>query len=159
MSTFSDAATARRCAGTPTVTVVDNRGLAVRAIQYNRATEEEMLDMLIAQQVWSVRGQLAASIDPRLFDAQQVDPSVQPNFRYLRSLSGQPLSIHSQDAGARCALFDAERGLVWQQDDRHQQQHHSYDILHRLSRIRETDAANITRVSARCSYGDADASA
>ncbi|MGW7679088.1 hypothetical protein ACWGP3_22700, partial [Shewanella oncorhynchi] len=42
---------------------------------------------------------------------------------------------------------------------RHQQQHHSYDILHRLSRIRETDAANITRVSARCSYGDADASA
>ncbi|WP_157654537.1 hypothetical protein, partial [Burkholderia ubonensis] len=89
MTTVSDAATACRCQGTPTVTVVDN-GLAVRTVQYNRTAADDALDELITRQTWSVRGHLDSSIDPRLFDEQRLNPAIAPNFCYLRSLSDQP---------------------------------------------------------------------
>ncbi|UXU85269.1 RHS repeat-associated core domain-containing protein [Burkholderia sp. S-53] len=157
MTTVSDAATARRCAGTPTITVVDNRGLAVRTVQYNRTAGEDALDELITRQTWSVRGDLASSIDPRLFDAQQLDAAVPPNFRYVRSLSGQPLAIASQDAGNHTALYDVEGGLVRLHDSRDQQLRRAYDVLHRPVSVTEQTGAAVPRVSERLLYGDATA--
>src|SRR5579864_5537721 len=104
MTTVSDPVTARRCQGTPTLTVVDNRSLTVRTVQYNRVAEETP-DELVTRQTWSVRGTLASSIDPRLLAEQQRDPAVPPNFRYVHSLSGQPLAIRSQDAGDQVLLY------------------------------------------------------
>ncbi|KND57317.1 hypothetical protein BVER_02767c [Candidatus Burkholderia verschuerenii] len=106
-----------------------------------------------------MRGHLDSSIDPRLFDEQQQDPAVPPNFRYIRTLSsGQPLAIHSQDAGTRTALFDVEGAIVWQHDGRGQQLRRSYDALHRLVSITEQTGATAPRVSERFVYGDANAS-
>ncbi|WP_157654610.1 hypothetical protein, partial [Burkholderia ubonensis] len=90
MTTVSDEATACRCRGTPSVTVVDNRGLTVRTVQYNRTASQDTLDTLVSRQTWSVRGHLDSSIDPRLFDEQRLNPAIAPNFCYLRSLSDQP---------------------------------------------------------------------
>ncbi|UXU85291.1 RHS repeat-associated core domain-containing protein [Burkholderia sp. S-53] len=158
MTTVSDAATARRCAGTPTISVVDNRGLTVRTVQYNRTAGDDPLDELITRQTWSARGHLMTRIDPRLFDEQRLNPTVPPNFRYVRSLSGQPLAIASQDAGEHTALYDVEAGLVWQHDSRHQQLRRTYDTLHRPVSVSEQAGPATPRVSERFLYGDADAS-
>ncbi|WP_232445100.1 RHS repeat domain-containing protein [Burkholderia ubonensis] len=158
MTTVSDAATARCCEGTPTVTVVDNRGRVVRTVQYNRSTPEDALDALVTRQTWSVRGQLATRIDPRLFDALQRDAAVPPNLRYVRSLSDRRLAIHSQDAGIHTALYDVEGGLVWQRDSRDQELRRTYDRLHRLIVVTEQAGLAMPHVSERCVYGDATAS-
>ncbi|UXU86130.1 RHS repeat-associated core domain-containing protein [Burkholderia sp. S-53] len=156
-ATVSDAATARRCAGTPTVTVIDNRGLVVRTVQYNRTAGDDPLDELITRQSWSARSQLLSRIDPRLFDERQLDPAVPPNFRYVRALSGQPLAIASQDAGNRTALYDVEGGAVWQHDSRDQQLRHTYDLRHRPVSVTEQAGAATPRISERLLYGDATA--
>ncbi|UXU86126.1 hypothetical protein [Burkholderia sp. S-53] len=158
MTTVSDAATAGRCAGTPTVTVIDNRGLVVRTVQYNRTAGDDPLDELITRQSWSARSQLLSRIDPRLFDERQLDPAVPPNFRYVRALSGQPLAIASQDAGNRTALYDVEGGAVWQHDSRDQQLRHTYDLRHRPVSVTEQAGAATPRVGERFVYGDATAS-
>jgi insecticidal toxin complex protein TccC len=157
-ATISDAATARRCQGTPTITVVNNRGAVVRTVKYNRTASEDALDTLIARQTWSVRGHLDSSTDPRLFEKQRLDPTVPPNFRYVRSLSDQPLTIRSQDAGERTALFDVEGVVVWQQDARGQQVTRTFDTLHRLTPVTEQSGAAAPRVSERFVCGDANAS-
>ncbi|UXU85261.1 RHS repeat-associated core domain-containing protein [Burkholderia sp. S-53] len=157
MTTVSDAATARRCAGTPTVTVVDNRGLVVRTVQYSRTAIDDPLDELITRQSWSARGYLMTRIDPRLFDEQRLDPDVPPNFRYVRSLSGQPLTIASQDAGEQTALYDSDGGVVWQHDSRDQQLRRTYDTLHRLVSVTEQTGPATPRISERLLYGDATA--
>ncbi|AZE49074.1 Putative insecticidal toxin complex [Pseudomonas chlororaphis] len=157
MTTIADASTAQRCQGTPTLSVVDNRGLAVRSVQYNRTTAENPLDELITQQTYSELGHLTTSIDPRLLAEQQLDPSVPPNFLYLTSLSGRELQVHSQDAGDRLALYDVEGGVVWQQDSRDQQLSRTFDTLHRLTSISEV-SEGVSRVSERLIYADATAS-
>ena len=52
--------------GTPTISVIDNRGLAVRAVQYNRTSATDELDCLITRSTYNALGQLACSADPRL---------------------------------------------------------------------------------------------
>lgn len=49
-ATVSDALTACRCQGTPTVTVIDNRGRVVRTMHYNRLSDDDPLDTLITRQ-------------------------------------------------------------------------------------------------------------
>ncbi|UXU85281.1 RHS repeat-associated core domain-containing protein [Burkholderia sp. S-53] len=156
-ATVFDDATARRCEGTPTLTVIDNRGLVVRTVQYNRTAIDDPLDELITRQSWSARGYLMTRIDPRLFDEQRLDPDVPPNFRYVRSLSGQPLTIASQDAGEQTALYDSDGGVVWQHDSRDQQLRRTYDTLHRLVSVTEQTGPATPRISERLLYGDATA--
>ncbi|AZE50343.1 Putative insecticidal toxin complex [Pseudomonas chlororaphis] len=157
MTTVADTPSAQRCQGTPTLAVIDNRGLVVRSVQYNRTAAEDPLDELITQQTYSGLGHLSSSIDPRLLAEQQLDPSVPPNFRYQTSLSGRELKVRSQDAGDRLALYDVEGGVVWQRDSRDQQLSRTFDTLHRLTSISEV-AEGVSRVSERLIYADATAS-
>ncbi|QLL16012.1 RHS repeat-associated core domain-containing protein [Pseudomonas chlororaphis] len=154
MATIADVATAQRCQGTPTLAVVDNRGLMVRTVQYNRTEMEGPLEELITQQTYSVLGHPSSSIDPRLLAEQQLDASVQPNFRYQHSLSGRPLKTHSQDAGALLVVYDCEGGPVWQRNSRDQQQRRTYDSLHRPTTYYEQAANDPEQVSERWFYGE-----
>lgn len=158
MIAIVDGSAAQRCQGTPTVTVVDNRGLAVRTVQYNRTAVEGPLDELISQQTYSPRGHLCSSIDPRLLDKQRLNPEVQPNFRYLSSLTGAVLRRMCQDAGTLTVLYDIDNGPVWQQDSRGQQLSRTFDVLHRLTSITER-AADVSCLSERRFYADSTASA
>ncbi|WP_206429728.1 RHS repeat-associated core domain-containing protein [Pseudomonas chlororaphis] len=138
--------------------MIDNRGLAVLSVRYNRVAVEEPLDELVSQQTHSPRGHLTTSIDPRLWSRQQLEPTTPPNFRYLSSLSGRELQVRSQDAGDRLALYDVEGGVVWQRDSRDQQLSRTFDTLHRLTSISEV-SEGVSRVSERLIYADADAEA
>jgi insecticidal toxin complex protein TccC len=155
MTTITDVPTAERCQKTPVLAVYSNQGNVVRTLEYNRRKGSDALDECITGQQYSARGQLLSSIDPRLW----VDSPETPNFTYVRSLSGRPLRIVSQDAGTRTLLHDAEGGLSWQQDSREQQQRREYDTLHRLISVAEQSGTTPVRVSERLVYGDVTASA
>lgn len=155
MTTIATEAIAAQCRGTPGVQVLDNRGLAVRALQYNRNLAGEDAEQLMTRQRYSATGQLLSSLDPRLGAAQQLDPTLPPNFRYLASLSGRQLRSQSQDAGTGVRLYDIEGGPIWQRASRGQCTRWCYDALHRPTLKFEQAAANEPeRISERYTYAD-----
>ena len=67
----------------PTILVQNNRGRAVRQIQYNRhpATPDKT-DEFITRYQYNTLGFLAYSIDPRLYEQPQTDDTIKANFSY-----------------------------------------------------------------------------
>ncbi|MFK3775012.1 RHS repeat-associated core domain-containing protein [Pseudomonas sp. NPDC089406] len=93
--------------GTPTVSINDNRGLAIRQVRYHRHPDTPTLtDPRITRHQFDPRGQLVCSIDPRLHERQQAQPGIAPNFTYHPSLAGQILRTDSVDAGTTYTLGD-----------------------------------------------------
>ena len=87
---------------TPSVTVLSNRGQAVRDIVYHRHPDTpDNTDERITRHQFDARGFLQQSADPRM------QASGLSNFRYVTSLSGQVLRTESADAGTSLALNDA----------------------------------------------------
>ncbi|PDO87671.1 hypothetical protein BK797_05605, partial [Kosakonia sacchari] len=87
---------------TPTVVVLNNRGLAVRDIVYHRYPETpDTTDERITRHQFDARGLPSQSADPRLYAAGR------ENFSYLSDLNGAPLRTQSADAGTTVALNDA----------------------------------------------------
>ncbi|WP_145509164.1 RHS repeat-associated core domain-containing protein [Yersinia alsatica] len=122
---------------TPNINILDNRGLPVRAISYNRTKAEEKAGQLITRHRYNAIGQLGSSIDPRLFELQLSDKSVQPNLRQQANLAGVVLSSHSADAGHTLVFYDIEGRPVCQQTANKARQRFEYEdqgIGHLLSR-------------------------
>ncbi|MDE1482746.1 RHS repeat-associated core domain-containing protein [Xenorhabdus bovienii] len=94
-------------ADTPTVTVMDNRGLSIRDIVYHRTTAGEQADTRITRHQYSPYNFLIESIDPRLFDLQS-QSTIKPNFTYWPALKGDVLRTESVDAGQTIMLNDIE---------------------------------------------------
>ncbi|MGT3828641.1 RHS repeat protein, partial [Enterobacter kobei] len=87
---------------TPTVTVLDNRGLAVRNIGYHRHPDTpDVTDERITRHQYNARGFLTQSADPRLH------ASGLANFSYLTDLAGNVLRSQGVDNGVTAALNDA----------------------------------------------------
>lgn len=87
---------------TPEVTVVDNRSLTVRKIQYHRHLDTpETSEERITCHTFTGRGQAHTSTDPRLRQSQV------NNFTYQFTLSGQPLLTTGVDSGTVLLLNDA----------------------------------------------------
>lgn len=87
---------------TPTVTVLDNRGLTVRSIAYCRHPDApDVTRERITRHQYDARGFLTQSADPRLHEAGLA------NFTYLTGLTGSVLRTVSVDAGTTVALNDA----------------------------------------------------
>ncbi|KER01851.1 RHS repeat protein [Photorhabdus temperata] len=105
MTSFFNPAT---FAGTPTVSVRDNRGLTVREISFHRTTAGGDTDPRITRHQYDAYGYRTQSIDPRLYDAMQTDSSVKPNFTWQYNLTGNILSTESVDAGHTVTLNDIE---------------------------------------------------
>ena len=93
---------------TPTVTVLDNRGLTVRDIAYHRHPDSpDTTDERITRQQFSARGFLTQSADPRLHEAGLA------NFTYLTDLAGNVLRTQGVDNGTNVSLNDvAERSFI-----------------------------------------------
>ncbi|ROP61775.1 insecticidal toxin complex protein TccC [Enterobacter sp. BIGb0383] len=86
---------------TPTVTVLDNRALAVREIAYHRHPDSpDATDERITRHLYDARGFLAQSADPRLHDAGLT------NFSYLTDLAGNVLRTQGADNGTTVSLND-----------------------------------------------------
>ena len=87
---------------TPTVTVLDNRGLTVRDIaHYRHPDTPAVTSKLITRHQYDARGFLTQSVNPRLHDAGLA------NFSYLTDLTFSILRTVSVDAGTTVALNDA----------------------------------------------------
>lgn len=87
---------------TPSVTVLDNRGLTTRYIAYHRHPSiKDVTNERIIRHQYDARGFLKQSSDPRLYDAKRV------NFSYLTDLAGTVLETVSADAGVTVSLNDA----------------------------------------------------
>ena len=87
---------------TPTVTVLDNRGLTVRNIVYHRhPCAPYVTGERITRHQYDTRGFLAQSADPRLHDAGLA------NFSYLTDLAGNVLRSQGVDNGTTVSLSDA----------------------------------------------------
>lgn len=114
---------------TPSLTVIDPRGLNVRNIAYQRRTAQEPPQACITRQVFDPRGFLQQQWDPRLFALQQSDPEVQPNLQHRHSLSGQVLCSHSVDAGRQVRWCGTAGQLLEQWDGRGGHQRFEYDLL------------------------------
>lgn len=87
---------------TPSVTVLDNRGLTISEIQYYRHPDKlHTTAELITRHQFDARGFQTHSADPRLHDAGLA------NLTYLTDLAGSILHTVSADAGATLKLSDA----------------------------------------------------
>ncbi|HFT1740726.1 TPA: hypothetical protein RG830_004198 [Vibrio vulnificus] len=84
---------AELCKDTPTITLLDSRGLTIAEINHLRRNINEPVEVLTTQHRFSAAGFLTLSADPRLNDAGL------HNFTYLNSLSGETLITDSIDAG------------------------------------------------------------
>ncbi|MEJ8321651.1 RHS repeat domain-containing protein [Kosakonia sacchari] len=91
---------------TPSVSVIDNRGLAVRNIAYHRHPDTpQSTDERITRHQFDARGFLTRSADPRLHNTGLA------NFIWLTDLSGDVLRTQSVDAGITINLNDASGRL------------------------------------------------
>ncbi|HDM8438427.1 RHS repeat-associated core domain-containing protein [Yersinia enterocolitica] len=87
------------CEQTPTIAISDNRGLAIRALAYNRTNANDSPDELITCNSYNPLGQLITSRDARL----EID-----NFRYQYNLGGAMLRTDGVDNGTMLQLTDIE---------------------------------------------------
>ncbi|WP_099074597.1 RHS repeat-associated core domain-containing protein [Proteus alimentorum] len=100
---------------TPTVVVYDNRGAAIREINYCRHPDTiNKTDERITRHYFHARGYLERSIDARLYEAQQSDATIQPNIQQVVSLSGALSLSQGVDNGNSFNINDIE-GTVAQQ--------------------------------------------
>ncbi|SCX37941.1 RHS repeat-associated core domain-containing protein [Kosakonia sacchari] len=87
---------------TPSVTVLDNRALLVRAIVYHRHPDTPAItEERITRHQFDTCGLPSQSADPRLHAAGLV------NFSFISDLGGTPLRTQSVDAGTTVVLNDA----------------------------------------------------
>ena len=142
--------------GTPVVSVHDNRGLAVRVLNWNREQDGDPLRLLVTHSQMDEASRVVSLRDPRLFAAWSANDATPANLRSIPSLTGQVLHRESSDSGDLVTLFDAAGRPVWRRDGRGTVQTVAYDALGRPSYGSEQlSGSGDIRVSWRSGYGDA----
>jgi insecticidal toxin complex protein TccC len=142
---------------TPTLTVHDPRGLAVRTVAYNRIAADDEAQAHVTQQVHDTLGRAVATRDPRLFALWELDSTVPANQSAVVSLSGMPLRTYSVDAGCRVGLFGEAGQALESWDGRASHRRMSYDEMLRPKAITEQEANGSPQVIERFGYGDSSA--
>lgn len=89
---------------TPSISVIEPRGLAVRALAYYRRAADEPVETRVTHQHHDTAGRLTEQRDPRLLALMRAGDSVPPNLSTFYSLSGQSLCSDSVDAGWQLSL-------------------------------------------------------
>lgn len=140
--------------GTPVVSVHDNRGLAVRALNWNHDSSADPLRLLVSHTQADDASRIVLHRDPRLFAAWTADSTAPANLRTTSSLAGQVLRRESTDSGEQVTLSDAAGRPVWSRDGRGTVQTLAYDELGRLASGSEQLSGQDIRVNWRSDYGD-----
>ena len=122
---------------TPSLTVMDPRGLTVRSVAYHRSTPQQQPQAVVTRHVFDARGFLQQQWDPRLFELHHTDPDISPNLSRRHSLSGQLLRTDSVDAGRQIKLHGTGGEVLEQWDGRGAHQRFEYDSLLRLVAVFE----------------------
>lgn len=138
---------------TPSLTVVDPRGLAVRSVTYCRTSAQSPAEERVNCQNFSAAGLLLEQWDSRLNDLRSVEPQTAPNQKYVYSLSGQPVSTQSVDAGGRWFLTGAAGQTFMCWDTRETLQRYEYDqMLRRVAVFERALHGTDERCTERLAY-------
>lgn len=143
--------------GTPTLAVMDSRGLAIRAVQFHRRQAADPVEARVTHQRFDASGRPVASRDPYLFALAQNDASVPANLSQVFSLSGVSLASDSVDAGWRVALLGAAGQIVERWDGRGSRTLTEFDALMRPVAVRERGDDGAEHVLERLTYAGVDA--
>ncbi|WP_448632147.1 MULTISPECIES: RHS repeat-associated core domain-containing protein [Pseudomonas fluorescens group] len=134
---------------TPTINVIDNRGLPVRQVAYHRREADEPSRARIIRHHYDAAGRQVAQWDARLFAN-----APEANLQTVYSLSGKPLRVSSVDAGWRLSL-PGDAGQVlrrWDQRGNHEQT--TFDDQRRPVMRREQTPGQAPRTVECLRYGD-----
>ncbi|WP_256350515.1 RHS repeat domain-containing protein [Pseudomonas gingeri] len=142
---------------TPTLSVIDPRGLAVRVVAYCRSVETEEPEERINRSAYDAMGRLVEQWDPRLWALSVEDAATPANLTNAYSLSGKVLGSISVDAGKRVSLFGDGDQLVQTWDSRGSERWVEYDDLLRPLAIFEQGEGEAARCTERYGYADASA--
>ena len=134
--------------GTPTLTVTDARGLAVREVAYCRQQVEQPVDARITRQEFDPAARLVAQWDPRLRGNAPA-----PNLATIFSLSDQTLLSDSVDVGWQLSLPNDAQSILFRWDSRGTWHQSEFDRLQRPVAIHEGLAGEPPRVIERFTYG------
>lgn len=138
---------------TPTLAVLEPRGLSARSVDYCRETQNTDVEARVNRTAYDAAGRAVAQWDPRLLMEM---PEV-PNTCTRYGLSGSTLSVLSVDAGLRVNLRRQASQLVYEHDSRGSQRCLDYDDQLRLSALYEQPAHNEKICTERLGYGTSDA--
>ena len=133
---------------TPSMTVVEPRGLAVRSVDYYRAAQGEVAEARVNRTVHDPAGRAIAQRDPRLF----LEASAPANLSSILSLSDTALSTVSVDAGLSVNLFGEADQPVQSWDGRGSQRWMHYDNRLRLTALFEQTAGGEAVCAERLTY-------
>jgi insecticidal toxin complex protein TccC len=135
---------------TPSVSVADSRGLAVRNVAYCRHPLTPSVDARITRNHFDAAGRLVASWDPRLWGT-----APRPNLATTHDLQSKPLLVDSVDAGWQLSLLD-QAGMArsyW--DARGSQRRTEYDQLQRPITVTEQMKDGLPPITERFAYAQA----
>jgi len=133
---------------TPSLTVIDPRGLTVRAVAFARRDVQQPAQPHITRQVFDPQGREVERQDPRFFCEGRG-----PNRTSVPTLSGNLLLNVSVDAGWTLSLPGQANQLLQRWDSRSSAQH-TYDEQLRPLAITEQLESGEPRVVERFLYGD-----
>jgi len=142
---------------TPTLTVVDPRGLDVRSIAHYRAVETAAPEERVNRSAYDAVGRLIEQWDPRLWALGVENAATAVNLSNRHSLSGKVLGSMSVDAGERISLFADGDQLVLTWDSRETERRVEYDDLLRPQAVYEQGKGEAARCTERYEYADAGA--
>ncbi len=137
---------------TPTLSVVDPRGLAVRQVAFCRTQPGDDASVRINRSAHDVAGRLVRSWDPRLWLAATNDPTSAGNLNVIHSLTGQVLHSQHVDAGWRLELPGEAGQRHLRRDAQGYGQRAEYDQLLRPVAMFESDGVS-ERCLERFTYG------
>jgi insecticidal toxin complex protein TccC len=144
-------------ANTPTLTVVDSRGLDVRTVAYCRAIEATEAEKRINRSARDSVGRPVKQWDPRLWALNKKDAASPANLISRYSLSGKVLGSISVDAGERISLFGDSDQPVQTWCSRDTGRRIEYDNLLRPLAVFEQGKDEAVRCTERYEYADAGA--
>ncbi|WLG89279.1 RHS repeat domain-containing protein [Pseudomonas cucumis] len=131
---------------TPSLNVIDGRGLPIRQIAYLRTVAGETAIALVTRQQHDAAGRLVAQWDPRLS---------RPNLATVYGLGGDPLKIDSVDAGWRLSLPGLAGEALQRWDARGSHWRTTYDNQLRVVTVEENAQPDVETFT----YADAVADA
>ncbi|WP_433898141.1 RHS repeat-associated core domain-containing protein [Pseudomonas sp. PSE1(2024)] len=133
---------------TPSLIVMDGRGLTVREVSCLRTTAGAPTESLITRNHYDSAGRLVECWDPRLFGS-----APKPNLVTVHGLIGQVLKTESVDSGDRVILSGLADQVLTRWDGRGNVWNNVYDSRLRLLAVGVNDQPDIETLT----YGQADA--
>ncbi|VVO16818.1 hypothetical protein PS718_03883 [Pseudomonas fluorescens] len=139
---------------TPTVAVMDSRGLKIATVSYCRDIPGGTAEPRIYRQRFDAVGRLTDVCDPRLHALRENNPDSRTNLKVLSSLSGISLNSESVDGLTRLTLPGAagQRLIDW--DGLLTQTLTQYDFMMRPVRVVEQEQGRNARNCGFFTYGD-----